>query len=68
VPVLRAREIDRWASTPDYQSLLTSRPLATSGVAGKDNGAGESGANKSTSGDSAGRKVAAGKSGGWRNW
>ncbi|MGC1310246.1 MAG: M48 family metallopeptidase [Phormidesmis sp.] len=29
VPVLRAREIDRWASTPDYQSLLTRRPLIT---------------------------------------
>ena len=28
VPVLRAREIDRWASTPEYQSLLSSRPLA----------------------------------------
>ncbi|MEL7358296.1 MAG: M48 family metallopeptidase [Cyanobacteria bacterium J06560_6] len=27
VPVLRAREIDRWASTPTYQSLLESRPL-----------------------------------------
>ncbi|NJM96632.1 MAG: M48 family metallopeptidase [Phormidesmis sp. RL_2_1] len=27
VPVLRAREIDRWASTPDYQALLESRPL-----------------------------------------
>ncbi len=27
VPVLRAREIDRWASTPTYQSLLASRPL-----------------------------------------
>lgn len=30
VPVLRAREIDRWASTPDYQDLLNSRPLVTS--------------------------------------
>ncbi len=28
VPVLRAREIDRWASTADYQSLLHARPLA----------------------------------------
>ncbi len=28
VPVLRAREIDRWASTPEYQALLDSRPLA----------------------------------------
>lgn len=27
VPVLRAREIDRWASTPTYQSLLENRPL-----------------------------------------
>ncbi|MGB3299832.1 MAG: M48 family metallopeptidase [Phormidesmis sp.] len=25
VPVLRAREIDRWASTPDYQALLSER-------------------------------------------
>ena len=29
VPVLRAREIDRWASTPEYQSLLGSRSLTT---------------------------------------
>ena len=27
VPVLRAREIDRWASTQEYQSLLERRPL-----------------------------------------
>lgn len=27
VPVLRAREIDRWASTPDYQNLLAKRDL-----------------------------------------
>lgn len=27
VPVLRAREIDRWASTPSYQALLSNRPL-----------------------------------------
>ena len=27
VPVLRAREIDRWALTPTYQSLLDNRPL-----------------------------------------
>lgn len=27
VPVLRAREINRWAQAPDYQSLLDSRPL-----------------------------------------
>ncbi|MEL6472340.1 MAG: M48 family metallopeptidase [Cyanobacteria bacterium J06623_4] len=27
VPVLRAREINRWATTPDYQSLLEHRPL-----------------------------------------
>ncbi|MBE9078057.1 M48 family metallopeptidase [Romeria aff. gracilis LEGE 07310] len=27
VPVLRAREIDRWAATPDYQGLLQSRPI-----------------------------------------
>ncbi len=26
VPVLRAREISRWATTPSYQSLLESRP------------------------------------------
>jgi len=30
VPVLRAREIDRWASTSDYQSLLSRRPLVSS--------------------------------------
>ena len=28
VPVLRAREIDRWAGTAEYQSLLSNRPLA----------------------------------------
>ncbi|MEL6879713.1 MAG: M48 family metallopeptidase [Cyanobacteria bacterium J06607_10] len=28
VPVLRAREISRWAATPDYQSLLTQRNMA----------------------------------------
>lgn len=27
VPVLRAREIDRWASTQDYQALLQQRPM-----------------------------------------
>ena len=27
VPVLRAREIDRWATTQEYQSLLERRPL-----------------------------------------
>ncbi len=27
VPVLRAREIDRWASTADYETLLQARPL-----------------------------------------
>lgn len=27
VPVLRAREIDRWASSKDYQSLLQNRPF-----------------------------------------
>ena len=27
VPVLRAKEIDRWASTQDYQNLLHSRPI-----------------------------------------
>lgn len=27
VPVLRAREIDRWASSQDYQSLLQKRPM-----------------------------------------
>jgi Zn-dependent protease with chaperone function len=29
VPVLRAREIDRWASTQDYQGLLEKRSLLT---------------------------------------
>ncbi|EDX86964.1 peptidase, M48 family [Synechococcus sp. PCC 7335] len=28
VPVLRAREISRWSSTPNYQSLLESRPTS----------------------------------------
>jgi Zn-dependent protease with chaperone function len=28
VPVLRAREIDRWASGKDYQALLQNRPVA----------------------------------------
>lgn len=27
VPVLRAREIDRWAATQDYQALLQQRPM-----------------------------------------
>lgn len=27
VPVLRAKEIDRWATTQDYQNLLHSRPI-----------------------------------------
>jgi len=27
VPVLRAREVDRWATTQEYQSLLERRPL-----------------------------------------
>lgn len=27
VPVLRAREIDRWATTQDYQALLQQRPM-----------------------------------------
>jgi hypothetical protein len=26
VPVLRAREIDRWASSQEYQALLQERP------------------------------------------
>jgi Zn-dependent protease with chaperone function len=33
VPVLRAREIDRWASSQDYQSLLQSRPIPYNGKA-----------------------------------
>ncbi len=32
VPVLRAREIDRWASTREYQSLLHNRPFQPVGV------------------------------------
>ena len=35
VPVLRAREIDRWASTPEYHSLLVSR-LSTESEGSKD--------------------------------
>lgn len=31
VPVLRAREIDRWASSKDYQSLLQNRPADQNG-------------------------------------
>lgn len=30
VPVLRAREIDRWASSQDYQSLVQNRPVCYS--------------------------------------
>lgn len=30
VPVLRAREIDRWGSSQAYQALLTSRPVQDS--------------------------------------
>lgn len=33
VPVLRAREIDRWASSPDYQSLLERRRSGYNGKA-----------------------------------
>ena len=35
VPVLRAREIDRWASSKDYQTLLKVRPIRYSGKAEK---------------------------------
>ncbi|MEM8805691.1 MAG: M48 family metallopeptidase [Cyanobacteria bacterium P01_G01_bin.38] len=31
VPVLRAKEIDRWASTQDYQNLLKSAPIQYNG-------------------------------------
>lgn len=33
VPVLRAREIDRWAGSQDYHSLLQRRPVQSSGDA-----------------------------------
>lgn len=33
VPVLRAREIDRWAGSQDYQALLQKRPLLSNGKA-----------------------------------
>jgi Zn-dependent protease with chaperone function len=33
VPVLRAREIDRWASSREYQSLLQNRPVQSNGKA-----------------------------------
>ncbi|HEY9625303.1 MAG TPA: M48 family metallopeptidase [Crinalium sp.] len=33
VPVLRAREIERWASSKDYQSLLENRPIPYNGKA-----------------------------------
>ncbi|MBD2090731.1 M48 family metallopeptidase [Microcoleus sp. FACHB-1515] len=35
VPVLRAREIDRWASSQDYQTLLKSRPVRYNDEAGQ---------------------------------
>ncbi|QYO63080.1 hypothetical protein [Leptolyngbya sp. 7M] len=31
VPVLRAREIDRWSSSQDYQSLLQKRSMSYNG-------------------------------------
>ena len=34
VPVLRAREIDRWASSQEYQSLIQARSLKASGQGG----------------------------------
>ncbi|MEL6159240.1 MAG: M48 family metallopeptidase [Cyanobacteria bacterium J06623_5] len=39
VPVLRAREIHRWATTPAYQTLLEHRPLV--GLASSENDAAE---------------------------
>ncbi|MEO0768744.1 MAG: M48 family metallopeptidase [Cyanobacteria bacterium J06649_4] len=36
VPVLRAREIDRWAATPDYQTLLHKRPVSVAARASDD--------------------------------
>jgi Zn-dependent protease with chaperone function len=54
VPVLRAREIDRWASTASYQTLLEHRPLAKE----------RSGAE--TNGKANGKKREL--TGGWRNW
>jgi len=38
VPVLRAREIDRWASSQDYQSLLQKRPIPLNGKAETNSG------------------------------
>lgn len=35
VPVLRAREIDRWASSQDYQSLLKNRSMGYNGETAK---------------------------------
>lgn len=35
VPVLRAREIDRWASSQDYQSLLKNRSMGYNGEVAK---------------------------------
>lgn len=35
VPVLRAREIDRWAGSQNYQTLLKSRPVRYDNKAGK---------------------------------
>ena len=38
VPVLRAREIDRWASSKDYESLVQSRSVCYGGEANKKGG------------------------------
>jgi Zn-dependent protease with chaperone function len=38
VPVLRAREIERWASSQDYQSLLQRRPLLQNSKTDKQGG------------------------------
>jgi Zn-dependent protease with chaperone function len=54
VPVLRAREIDRWASTASYQTLLEHRPLAEE----------RSGAEANGKANEKKREL----TGGWRNW
>lgn len=61
VPVLRAREISRWAGTPGYQSLLENRPTVAPAMA-KQGG-------KMSSGKQAGsRQTGSKQTGSWLNW
>ncbi len=56
VPVLRAREVDRWAQGEQYQTLLKSRPIQTDVRYNED----RSGVNPEGFNDAS--------AGGWRNW